>query len=59
MNNEKKRNPILLIPVAMMFTTIGFTFDESPWLQYTFMGISIILCIAALVVGLKDKRETE
>ena len=59
MKKRKNSNPITLIPIAMMFLIIGITFDESQWWKYTFMIISIILCVISLLLSLKNKSREE
>ena len=54
--NKQKINSNTLIPIAMMFLVIGISFNETIWLRYTFMLISIVLCIISLLLSLKDKK---
>ena len=57
MEKEKNSKATTLIPIAMMFLIIGMTFDETFWLKYTFLVISIILCIVSVGLSLKRKRK--
>jgi len=59
MKKWKNSNSTTLIPIAMMFLVIGITFEESQWWKYTFMIISIILCVISLLFSLKNKNKEE
>ena len=54
-NRNQKNNPILLIPIAMMFTTIGITMSIQ-WLKFSFLIISVILCVISLLLSLRNNN---
>jgi hypothetical protein len=57
MKKEKRRRTI--IPIAMMFLVIGLTFDNTRWLQYTFVLLSIVLCLISLGLSIRERKEIE
>ena len=56
MNNNKKRNAIILIPISMMFLILGITmFNSTKWLKFLFLIISIILSAISILSSLKNR----
>jgi len=52
-NRNQKNNPILLLPIAMLFTTIGSTIS-SKWLKFSLLILSVILSAISLLLLLKN-----
>lgn len=56
----KKGSYSYLVVIAMTFTTIGITsFNANSILGFSFMLISLGLCITALVLSLKAKLKSD
>ena len=56
-NSNKQSNPIVLIPIAMMFLVIGtIAFESTIWLKFAFLILSVILSAMSLLLLLKNEK---